>query len=166
MTNIYVIDTSSLIRLNKENPLDVFPSVWKRLEALVKSDRLIAPREVLDEIVRRDDQLKAWAKTQKRMFKEPTSSQTKLVKDILSKYPSIVKVDELYSADPWVIALTIALTLEMANNPQQTLMTIKRIVVTEERLRGNQITIPFVCKQYSIDAIDIVEMFRTEGWKF
>ena len=160
--NIYIIDTSSLIRLNKENPLDVFPSVWKRLEALIKTDRLIAPREVLDEIVRLDDQLKTWAKTQKRMFKEPTASQTKLVKDILSKYPSIVKIDKIYGADPWVIALT----LELANNPQRTLVAIKRIVVTEEKLRGNQITIPFVCNQYKIEAIDIVEMFRTEGWKF
>ena len=123
---------------------------------------MIAPREVFDEIVQLDDQLKVWAKTQKRMFKEPTESQTKLVKDILSKYPSIIKVDKLYSADPWVIALT----LEIANNPQQTLMTIKRIVVTEERLRGKHITIPFVCNQYGIDTIDIVEMFRTEGWKF
>jgi len=161
-SNIYVIDTSSLIRLNKENPLDVFPTVWKRLEELAKNGRLIAPREVLDEIVRRDDQLKAWAKKQKGMFKEPTQSQTEQVRDILSKYPSIVNVDKLHSADPWVIALT----LDLANNPQKTLMTIKRIVVTEERLRGNQITIPFVCQQYSIEAIDIVDMFRTESWKF
>ena len=160
--NIYVIDTSSLIRLNKENPIDVFPSVWKSLETLVKGDRLIAPREVLDEIARRDDQLKVWAKTQKRMFKEPTASQTQLVKDILIRYPSIVKVDKLYSADPWVVALT----LELASSPQRTLVTIKRIVVTEEKLRGNQITIPFICKNYTIDAIDIVELFRTEGWKF
>ncbi len=160
--NLYIIDTSSLIRLNKEYPIDVFPSIWSGLEALAKSDRLIAPREVLNEIVRRDDKLKVWAKTQKRMFKEPTASQTKLVKDLLSKYPSIVAVDKLYSADPWVIALT----LEMANDPQRTLMIVKRIVVTEERLRGNRITIPFICNQYSIDAIDIVEMFRTEGWKF
>jgi len=54
----------------------------------------------------------------------------------------------------------------MSLNQQTTLVTIKRIVVTEEKLRGNQIKIPFVCNQKSIEAIDVIELFRTEGWKF
>ncbi|RLG15018.1 MAG: hypothetical protein DRN71_02335 [Candidatus Nanohalarchaeota archaeon] len=44
--------------------------------------------------------------------------------------------------------------------------TIKRIVVTEEKLRENKIRIPFVCIQYRIESIDIIDMFRAEGWKF
>jgi len=39
-------------------------------------------------------------------------------------------------------------------------------VVTEEKLRGNKENIPYVSNEMSIEAIDIITMFRTEGWKF
>jgi hypothetical protein len=96
------------------------------------------------------------------MFKEETAEQIEIVKEILKKYPSLIKQDKHYAADPWVIALAI----EMIRNPQQTLVEIKRIVVTEEKLRGNKVRIPSVCQEYSIQAIDILDMFRLEGWKF
>ena len=162
MTNCYIIDTSSLVRLNRNNPLDVFPSIWKKLEKLVSNNRLIAPKEVLNEISQNDDQLNKWAKNQKRMFIEPTLKQIGFVKAILRDYPSILDVDRKYDADTWVIALA----LEMATDPQKTLVTIKRIVVTEEKLRRNKVKIPFICQQKSIESIDIIALFRTEGWKF
>lgn len=161
-SNCYIIDTSSLVKLNKNNPLDVFPSIWKNLENLVDNDRLIAPREVLNEINQNDDQLSGWAKKQKKMFKNPTPAQIKIVQDILKEYPSLVDVDSKFSADPWVIALAIA----MANSSQKTLVTVKRIVVTEEKVRGNQVKIPFVCGKNTIEAIDIIALFRIENWKF
>ena len=160
--NCYIIDTSSLVRLNKETPLDIYPSVWKNIGLLIREDRLIAPKEVFNEISRVDDQLKTWAKKQKKMFKEPTEKQIQIVRDILKKYPSLVNTESKFSADPWVIALT----QELATSPQMTLFAIKRIVVTEEKLRGNRVRIPFVCEAYSIEAIDILSMFRAEGWKF
>ena len=96
------------------------------------------------------------------MFKEPTQKQITIVQEILKDYPALIDAERKYDADPWVVALTI----EMSSNQQTTLVTIKRIVVTEEKLRGNQIKIPFVCNQKSIEAIDVIELFRTEGWKF
>ena len=161
-TNCYISDTSSLVKLNRNNPLDVFPSIWKNLEKLASNNRLIAPKEVLNEISQNDDQLSKWAKNQKGMFIEPTPKQIGFVKDILRDYPSILDVDRKYDADPWVIALA----LEMVTRPQQTLVTIKRIVVTEEKLRGNKVRIPFICEKKSIESIDIITLFRIEGWKF
>ena len=61
-------------------------------------------------------------------------------------------------AEPWVIALAI----EMTTDSQQTLFQIEKIVVTEEKLRGEKIRIPYVCRKYNIDSIDIIEMFRIE----
>lgn len=161
-TNIYIIDSSSLIELNKHNAMDVYVSVWKNISELIQNDRLVAPREVLNEIKDYDDSLAGWAKKQKKLFKSPTAKQVQIVQDILKKHPSLVDVSAKHSADPWVIALAI----EMASQSQQTLIHIKRIVVTEEKLRGDRVRIPFVCSQKSVDCIDIVEMFRTEGWKF
>ena len=88
-----------------------------------------------------------------------------IVRQILEKYPSLAKSDnETAAADPFVIALAV----EMGSTTQQTLLhTAKgRIIVTEEKLRGNKVKIPFVCKDYDIECINIIEMCRVEGWKF
>jgi len=161
-SNYYIIDSSSLIELNRHNPIDLFPTVWERIESLINKGRLIAPKEVLYEIKKGDDQLARWAKRQSGLFKEPTLKQIEILKDILKQYPSLVNENRQCDADSWVIALAI----EMAPSSQKTLAPIKRIVVTEEKLRGDKIKIPLVCQKYNIESIDILDMFRIEGWKF
>jgi hypothetical protein len=156
------MDTSSLVELNRHNPIDVFPSVWNNLESLSKKGLLVAPTEVLSEIKERDDELAFWAKRNNSIFRPPTKRQVEILKDILKNYPALVKEDRKYDADAWVVALAV----EMTTWPQQTIVQIKRIVVTEERLRGDKVRIPYVCQKYSIESIGIIEMFRIEGWKF
>jgi len=58
-SNCYIIDTSSLIELNKYNPMDVYPGVWAKIEQLINSNRLGAPKEVFNEIEQTDDSLSA-----------------------------------------------------------------------------------------------------------
>ncbi len=161
-SNHYIMDTSSLVELNRHNPIDVFPSVWNNLESLSKKGLLVAPTEVLSEIKERDDELAFWAKRNNSIFRPPTKRQVEILKDILKNYPALVKEDRKYDADAWVVALAV----EMTTWPQQTIVQIKRIVVTEERLRGDKVRIPYVCQKYSIESIGIIEMFRIEGWKF
>ena len=161
-SNNYIMDSSSLIELNRHNPVDIFPSLWKNMESLISKGLLVAPIEVLNEITERDDQLAKWAKEQTSFFRAPTQRQIEILKDVLKAYPSMVREDRKYDADPWVIALA----KEMITDPQQTLTSIKRIVVTEEKLRGEKVRIPYVCQKYNIDSINIIEMFRIEGWKF
>jgi hypothetical protein len=162
--NYYVIDTSSLIEL-KEFPDDVFPSLWKNIEDLIAKGFMISHKEVLKELSYQDDTLKKWAQKQKKFFKELDAYQIKIVKEILRKYPSLAKSDsESPSADPFVITLAI----EFNRNPQKTLTSSiqQRVVVSEERLRGSRVRIPFVCKEYGIECITMIEMCRSEGWKF
>ena len=132
------------------------------MESLISKGLLVAPAEVHYEITERDDQLAKWVKTQTGFFLDPTEKQIEHLKGILKSYPSMVREDRKYDADPWVIALAI----EMTTDSQQTLIQIKRIVVTEEKLRGAKIRIPYVCRKYNIYSIDIIEMFRIEVWKF
>jgi len=161
-SNHYIMDTSSLVELNRHNPIDVFPSVWNNLESLSKKGLLVAPYEVLSEVKERDDELASWAKRNDNIFRHPTKKQIEILKDILRNYPALVKEDRRYDADAWVVALAV----DMVTGSQQTLIQIKRIVVTEEKLRGDKIRIPYVCQKYSIESIGIIEMFRIEGWKF
>ena len=161
--NYYVIDTSSLIDLNYRYPVDVFPGIWKNLEKLIANELLLSPKEVLKEI--KDESLKESTKKQKKLFRELDELQVQIVQEILKKYPSLAKPDkDGPQADPFVIALAVSLE----KDPQKTLIkTIKkRIIVTEERLKGSKEKIPFVCKDYDIDCINVIELFRTEGWKF
>ena len=161
-SNHYIMDTSSLVELNRHNPIDVFPSVWNNLESLSKKDLLVAPAEVLSEVKERDDELASWAKRNKRIFRPPTKKQIEILKDILKNYPALIKEDRKYDADARVVALAV----DMKASYQQTIIEIKRIVVTEEKLRGEKVKIPLVCQKYEIEAIGIIEMFRVEGWKF
>ena len=161
-SNHYIMDTSSLVELNRHNPIDVFPSVWNNLESLSKKDLLVAPAEVLSEVKERDDELASWAKRNKRIFRPPTKKQIEILKDILKNYPALIKEDRKSDADARVVALAV----DMKASYQQTIIEIKRIVVTEEKLRGEKVKIPLVCQKYEIEAIGIIEMFRIEGWKF
>jgi len=163
--NCYIIDTSSLVNLKKNNPIDLFPTVWKKLESLIDDKRLFSPEEVYSEIKKKDDDLYKWAtKVHKKLFKKVTPKQIKIVGDILKEYPSLAHIDKESNADPWLIALAI----ELKEDRQHSLESkpIKRIVVTEERARGDRVRIPFVCDKFDITAIDVFDMFRTEGWKF
>jgi hypothetical protein len=58
----YCIDTCALIDLwRRHYPPDVFPGLWEDIERLVNQGRLIAPREVLEELRGVDDEILEWA---------------------------------------------------------------------------------------------------------
>lgn len=158
----YVIDASSLIDLNKFNPIDLYPTPWQKIEKLIETGSLLSPIEVFKE-VQRDEMLVQWLKNHKQMFRPITKKQTEIVAQILKKYPSIINVKKENAADPWVIALAV----EMSEpQKQSTLIKIKWLVVTEEKKKGLQVKIPLICEDYKIEYLKIFDMFRSRGWKF
>ena len=160
--NQYIIDTSSLIDLARKNPFDVYPSVWANMEILIENKRLFSPKEVLYELGKQKDDLSEWAKKQKMLFVNPTPDQIKIVKNILRRFPQFVKKNGEYDADPWLIALA----REIENNSANLINKSITLIVSEEKIIGNKLKIPFVSNKFNIKAIDIIEMFRYEGWKF
>ena len=158
---IYVIDTSALIDMKLHTPIDVYPTQWKMMENLIKCERLKAPIEVFEEIEEKDDELYAWVKKNRNMFIEITSGQIEAVKEIMELFPSLVDESRKHSADPWVIALAIDMRKQMGLTEEREI-----IVVTNERLRGNKIKIPFVCIHFNVPYISLIDMLRAEGWKF
>lgn len=143
-------------------PRDVslFKPVWENVEKLCREGRLITSVEVLKEIGQGDDELKRWAKSKREIFIKQNKSQFAKISELLNKFPFLAKPEKPGpNADPWVIALAV----EKNREEQKDLFPKKHIVVTEEsKTKINKI--PAVCKNYDIECINLIELFRREGW--
>lgn len=159
---IYVADSSALIEIQRKYPNDVFKKLWGNLSALADKEKIIAPRQVLEEINRfaKEDYLKTWAAAHRPIFKEPNAVQIQKVAEILARFPKLIDASsEFEQADPYVIALALC------KDPQAKLVENIHIVVTEESfIRENRI--PFVCSKLGVKCINTIGFFRQEGWEF
>ena len=160
----YCTDTSALIELHATYGSDVFVSLWQNVAGLVKEGRLMAPREVLREIEKKDDDLLKWVKKHRKIFREQEIEQIQRAQEILSHFPKLIDpAKEIPDADPFVVALAI---IENTKR-QDTLFKGQCIVVTQEKSsRGTRPKIPDVCQHYGIECISVAGLFRKEGWKF
>ena len=152
--DIYCIDTSSIIELNRY-PRGLFPGVWRELGKLIEIGRLIAPREVRREIMIGTDELVSWAKRNRKMFRKFDQTQKKIVDSIMAKFSDRFDLEkETPEADPFVVALAIA--------TRESGLFAKCIVVTDE----GKNKLSFVCRHYGIESIKILQLFEREGWQF
>ena len=152
----YSIDTSALVAgWSRLYPPENFPGFWDGFSDLVEGEAVVASREVLREIERRDDHLYAWCKDREYMFIEADEECQNRVIGIMTDYPRFVDTRTGKSAcDPFVIALA------GTYRPKLT-------VVTEERGGvPNRPKIPNVCLAEKIDCISLLEMIQKLGWRF
>ena len=124
--NHYIIDTCSLVALNRHNPIDVFPTVWRKLSHLVHGNLLHSPIAVLLELQKQDDQIVTWANQHKKMFISESSTQVNVVRDIMRDYTALVDINKDFSADPWLIAVAheLVTSLQMTMYPD-TIIVVK-----------------------------------------
>ncbi|MBX9784088.1 MAG: DUF4411 family protein [Chitinophagaceae bacterium] len=110
-SNIYFIDSSALITVNRFYPSSVFPDLWKHIDELFRKKKIVSHEMVYDEIVPdsgpKDDIGKLISKY-KSSFYPITNKQGQLAVKILATFPRLIdpraKKDE---ADPWIISLII-----------------------------------------------------------
>ena len=102
----YSLDTSGLLDgwVRYYAP-EVFPSLWRQMEAAAADGTIVAVQDVLMELERQDDDVFAWAKrhvTFVPLEEEIQASAT----EILARFPQLVNTRRSRSvADPFVIAL-------------------------------------------------------------
>jgi Domain of unknown function (DUF4411) len=121
-------------------------------EAANKGEIVIVD-EVVREVDRKDDGLSEWLKAHQPMVVPIDDSLQLHVVEIMHKYPRLVDSRKNRSGcDPWVIALAMhrGLTVVTAEKPSRTLLKPK---------------IPDVCQDLSIPCIEIIDLFRRQGWK-
>jgi predicted nucleic acid-binding protein len=150
----YVIDTGALIDLwRRRYPRDVFRTLWEKIDEIIRVGELIAPEEVLGELLRQRDELAAWAKKQK-FFLDLDREQLEYVKDIMAKFPSLVDARSTDpNADPFVIALAYSKgwAVISSENPGG---------------KGPRKRIPDVCAHYGVKCMSLLDFFRDKEWNF
>ena len=155
---IYSLDTSALIAAFHERyPIENFPSLWRKIEELIRNGRLKMSQIVLEEAMR-DTEIKKWCDENhlKPDFQVPIDELVQeKVSEVLSEFPRLVDNRTGKSgADPWVIAL--ALTIENC------------IVLTEENPTDskNRPKIPDACAHFNLQCIKVVDLIKRENWIF
>ncbi len=151
----YSIDTSAILDAwVRYYPPDVMPGLWEKLEELIQRGDLIASKEVLVELEKKDDDAYKWAKKNIDMFREIDNDIQFAVTKILKEHKRLIDTRKSRSmADPFVIGLA------MVENCK---------VVTAEKPTNNleKPNIPDVCNALEIPCISILELCREQNWRF
>jgi hypothetical protein len=150
----YSIDTSAILDgWRRYYPPDVFPDVWTGLDDLIARGDLAASEEVLVELEKRDDEIHAWAKERRDTLIVAIDDRVQgKVVEILAQDERLVR-NNRSGADPFVIGLAM---VEACG------------VVTGERPSGSasKPKIPDVCAALNVRCIDLLGLFREQGWRF
>ena len=156
--SVYSLDTSALIAAFRERyPIENFPAFWRKIEELIRNDRLKMSEVVFEEAMREND-IKEWCDQNglKQDFQEPIDESMQIkVNEILREFPKLLDDRKGRSgADPWVIALAMIYQ--------------NYIVVTEEKptYKKQRPNIPDVCDGFNVECIQIVDLIRRENWIF
>jgi len=152
---IYCLDTSSLIHWFVEiYPPTIFPGLLARVDELIATDRLRAPRAVLDEI-RPGDDCHVWARSQTHLFVEESLPVQRIVRHLMATYGNPEKPHKAISgADPFVIAMAMD--------------GGERWKVVSDEHPGSQENrkIPFVCANEKVPCLTFQQLMLAEGWRF
>lgn len=149
-----MFDTSAIIDAGERYyPIDVFPSFWDRMEALVAAGRFLAPEFLIDELAKKDDAWRDWVYARRDRIIFPIDSEIlAVVRDIMAEFPTLVDVDRNRSGgDPFFIAVA---------------ETTRSILVTGEKPRPSKPRIPDVCAAMGIPYTNILGLIRAENWRF
>lgn len=155
---VYSLDLSALFAaFNERYPIENFPGFWRKMEELIRSDRLIMPEVAFDKALK-DERVKEWVTDNqlrpylRRPIDEPIQSK---VGEILEEFPRLLDDRTGKSGDdPWVIALAM--------------VSHNGIVLTEEKPTGvkHRPKIPDVCAHFDLECIQLVELVQRENWVF
>ena len=150
----FVIDSCSLMDLEDTYPIDVFPSIYEICEDMFNNGGLFSVKEAFNEL---KDSQNFWV-AYKKYFKDLDDAELSNLQEIMNSEKFKVfrdwglKENKEFWADPHLVACA------MGN---------KDIVVVSEESSNNypERKIPYVCSEYGIDCIKILEFFRKNNVK-
>lgn len=157
----YIIDSSSLMKLDEHYPSDLFDSLWDLFYSLFDDNEIESVKEAWNEL---KDSQEYW-KFYESCFRELDDSESENLGKIMScgKFENFIKNSlkqnkNVYWADPHLIAC--------AMNHEDS------VIITEENLNNKPTRkIPYVCNElnkdgYNIECINLLDFLRQKGVKF
>ena len=153
MTASFVLDSSVLIAFERNQPRDIYTSLWDRVEQLLRSGDAVVPQEAVTELEHGTDDLAAWVKSTGGMVATDAAVIT-VVAQISQRHPDWVSGTQ-NAADPFIIA---------------TAQVLGAAVVTNEKGRNatadSNMTIPQVAAEFGVKCLLTNDLFRQLGWHF
>jgi hypothetical protein len=147
------LDTSGFLDAwVRHYPIDVFPTIWDRLDGAIRDGKLLASEEVMRELERKDDEASAWMKDRPNMIVPFSVEIEAEVINLMGRFPRLVDTKKGRSGgDPFVIAVAIV---------------GGHTVITGENATGKLEAprIPDVCKELRIPCIKMLDFFREQKW--
>jgi hypothetical protein len=153
---VYSFDTSALIDgLERYYPVENFPAMWDRVDALINAGRLLISEEVWEEVAAKTNATKEWCGARLDRMVVPTDGiVTTRVSAILTAHPKLVaNMKGRNRADAFVIAVA---------------QIRGATVVTGEGADGtpNKPKIPFICTDMGLPCTRLLGVVQAEGWRF
>jgi hypothetical protein len=155
---LYCIDTSSVVALKRSYPRKALRPLWDLLEQIADEGRLIAPREVLRELDRVDDEMKAWAKAHSGIFVPIDAEQGNVLTEIQTEFPEVgAATKQGPHADPWCLALSL---MRMRSGEDIYLLNEEKDTVTRS------VKIPYIARYFKIQWARVLDVPSLEGLEF
>jgi hypothetical protein len=151
---VYCFDTSAFVdAYTRRLQPQVFKTFWTKLDELIDAGRIVAPKQVLEELEVIHDDLFQWAKARGRIFVQQDTYQHVEVKNIAIRFAALSTQDPRKNyADPFVVALA----------------RVRGCIVVAQELRGSEQDpkIPYICAHYRMPCITLFDMMVAESWEF
>lgn|GEM_PF-593335 len=164
-SDVYSIDTNIFIEIWGPPQGNIYskermPDLWKHIELLAEQGRIIASKEVYDELKEHaSDELMQWLNAHKYIFsmsKEQIDAARTIINEVYALYKNGFKPEIKNAADPFVVAVAAVcggrvLSLESRQQPHN------------PRDVGEP-KIPTVCEHYKIPCYNLDEFLEVEGF--
>lgn len=154
----YVVDTSSWQQLFGCYNRSRFPSLWAKFDDLVHRGDITSTGQVLYEIRSRNkgNGEPEWANSHRELFPAQSEAEFSFVLRILAvpQFSHVVP-GSIRAPNAPADAFLIARSLELGG-----------ILVTQERLRGSRVTIPYICRHFDISCTSLNGLMEIENWQF
>lgn len=160
----YWLDANVLIEANNRSyPIDVAKTFWLRMAEQIQLNNIVSCRRVYQELAEQEKHQDAIAdfvrSRRKHLCLPPTREVQKAVDKIESyvfggRYPAPEAWKFSKGGDPWVVAHA---------------MVEDGVVVTQEsalRPQAHVTRVPDVCREFKVECVNTLEMFRRLGITF
>jgi predicted nucleic acid-binding protein len=164
-SDIYSIDTNVFLDIWCPPEGNIYskqrmPELWEYIEKLVDEGRIIATKEVYDELtIHASSDLKQWLEDHKSMFvltEQQVGFADNIINNVYIKYKGGFKPELRDAADPFVVAL--ALTCNA------TVLTQEQRQDPHDPAQVNGPKIPTVCAEYNVGCVNLEEFISKEGF--